>query len=185
MLYHDEAQHSRQRLALESSVQHCAEAGREAPRNRRLRVTAVTSVAQGMAGMLQDTWAPSAAALLLRLLRDGRAFKACVFHAGLMDCDFVAYPVDTWAASTQRSQLFSSQWEAASQSQALHGAQASQARRMVSWQAPTCRIVTVHWLPPARRTGTQLSFCCPSLMWRLETWALPCATLLCSLPSTL
>ena len=79
-----------------------------------------------MAETLQEAWAPSTAALLLRLLRDGRAYKSCVFDAGLMDCQFVAYPVDTWAASTQRSQLFSQQWEAASQSQSFAGGQASQ-----------------------------------------------------------
>ncbi len=81
-----------------------------------------------MADTLQEAWAPSTAALLLRLLRDGRAYKSCVFDTGLMDCQFVAYPVDTWAASTQRSQLFSQQWEAASQSQSLAGGQASQVR---------------------------------------------------------
>jgi hypothetical protein len=79
-----------------------------------------------MAGALEEAWAPSAAALMLRLLRDGRAFKTCIFDAGLMDCQFVAYPVDTWAANTQRSPLFSQQWEAASQSQSMLSAPASQ-----------------------------------------------------------
>ena len=91
---------------------------------------------QGMAETLQEAWAPSTAALLLRLLRDGRYYKSCVFDAGLMDCQFVAYPVDTWAASTQRSQLFSQQWEAASQSQSLAGAQASQVLFALSVRTP-------------------------------------------------
>ena len=72
---------------------------------------------------------------MLRLLRDGRAFKTCIFDAGLMDCQFVAYPVDTWAASTQRSPLFSQQWEAASQSQSMLGAPASQVQQLACLQS--------------------------------------------------
>ena len=109
-------------MQVRQGVRHTAKHGDAAVKGVGTHSCAV----QGMAETLQEAWAPSTAALLLRLLRDGRAYKSCVFDTGLMDCQFVAYPVDTWAASTQRSQLFSQQWEAASQSQSLAGGQASQ-----------------------------------------------------------
>ena len=59
---------------------------------------------------------------MLRLAREGRGFRGPIFGAALMECDFVAYPVDTWQAATQaRAPLFSQQW-ASSQAQGAGGA---------------------------------------------------------------
>lgn len=64
---------------------------------------------------------------MLRLAQGGRGYGAPLFQSALMDCQFVAYPVDTWQATTQqRAPLFSQRWSA-SQSQASQAAtQASQ-----------------------------------------------------------
>ena len=87
---------------------------------------------------------------MLRLAHEGRGFKESIFQSALMDCQFVAYPVDTWQAATQQhAPLFSQQW-AASQTHSDLATQASQvwSRRIVSMSG---------------------SLCCPSYDWKEDS----------------